>query len=164
MVKIFPMVHSICSTDLLSSFKTEATIYFHWPFCKSICTFCNFNKYVKSDSKFGPSFDEKLGASLQRETQTALGLTGIKKIKSIYFGGGTPSLAPTKTINKLISHVKQLTEVGENVEVTIECNPSSSLDLKKSLEKYQQSGVSRVSVGLQVNLHPYEFKGNSNYD
>lgn len=150
MVKISPIIRSICSIDLPSSFKIEASLYFHWPFCKNICTFCNFNKYVKSDSKFGPGFDDKLGASLQRETQTVLKLTGIKKVKSIYFGGGTPSLAPTKTISQLISHVKQLTKFDKTVEVTIECNPSSSLDLTKTLEEYSQSGVNRVSVGLQV--------------
>ena len=134
---------------LLENIREEATIYFHWPFCQSICTFCNFNKYVKTESKFGSKFENKMESSLCKETETILQLSGVKRIKSIYFGGGTPSLAPPKLISKLIKTVKELTEVDKNAEITIECNPSS-VDMMKTLDMFFESGVNRVSVGLQV--------------
>ena len=137
--------------ELLENFKTEASLYFHWPFCKNICTFCSFNKYKKSESKFGLDFENLMEVALLKETQTVLEMTGVKQIKSIYFGGGTPSLLPTKTISNLINGVKQLTEVVEDIEITIECNPSS-LDITTTLKEYLQSGISRVSLGVQVNL------------
>ncbi len=139
------------ATEFLDNIKAEASIYFHWPFCKNICTFCNFNKYKQSESRYGLDFGKLMEASLLKETHTVLGFTKVKRIKSIYFGGGTPSLAPTLTISKLICCVKQLTEVDENIEITIECNPSSSLDIKNILKEYTKLGVNRVSVGVQVN-------------
>lgn len=71
----------------LQCYKAEAALYFHWPFCKNLCTFCNFNKYVKSDVKFGSNFDRLLSESLLKETVTVLKQTGITEVKSIYFGG-----------------------------------------------------------------------------
>lgn len=150
MVKFFFTLFSKCRIDVIDSYKTEAIIYFHWPFCKNICTFCNFNKYKKSELKFGPGFDDKMDSSLQRETQTILELSGITKIKSIFFGGGTPSLAPIETITKLINLVKNSAEVDELTQITIECNPSSSMGTPEILQDYLKSGVNRLSVGLQV--------------
>ena len=142
---------SRCSSDLLENFRTEATIYFHWPYCKNICTFCSFNKYKKSENNFGKNADARMESSLIKETQTIFGYTEIKKIKSIYFGGGTPSLAPTTTISNIINCVKQLATVDEQAEITIECNPSS-LSMTHKLEDYLKFGINRVSVGVQVSL------------
>ncbi|XP_046464262.1 radical S-adenosyl methionine domain-containing protein 1, mitochondrial-like isoform X2 [Daphnia pulex] len=139
---------SRCSTDMLENLKTEATMYFHWPFCKNICTFCSFNKYKKVENSFGKIIDERMEKCLIKETETIFGFTGIKKINSIYFGGGTPSLAPTTTISRIINCVKQLTNVDEQAEITIECNPSS-LSMTQTLEEYFKFGINRVSVGVQ---------------
>ncbi|XP_057377700.1 radical S-adenosyl methionine domain-containing protein 1, mitochondrial-like [Daphnia carinata] len=147
-MKIFPTYLSQCDHSLFNIFKSEATVYFHWPFCKNICTFCNFNKYKRSENKLGQHFENKMENSLLRETQTIFGLTGVNKIKSIYFGGGTPSLAPPTTISRLIQCVKQLANTDEKIEITIECNPSS-LNMTQKLEEYFKFGVNRVSVGLQ---------------
>ena len=145
------------ATDLLENFKTEATIYFHWPFCKNICTFCSFNKYKKSENSFGKNVDERMENNLIKETQTILGFTKIKKINSIYFGGGTPSLAPTMTISRIINCVKQLTNVDEQAEITIECNPSS-MNMTQTLEEYFKFGINRVSVGVQVSSWIINYK------
>lgn len=80
-----------------------------------------------------------------------VGLTGVKKIKSVYFGGGTPSLASSKTVSRLINCVKQLANTGEKMEMTIECNPSSS-NMTQKLEEYFRFGINRVSVGVQVSF------------
>lgn len=136
-------------SDFSNVIKNEATVYFHWPFCKNLCSFCNFNKYVKSEKRYGTGFDEKMETGLLKETFTVLGSTSIKRIKSIYFGGGTPSLAPISTLAKLINNVKELCYVEDTAEITIECNPSS-LNMTETLEEYKSIGINRVSVGLQV--------------
>ena len=139
-------------TALEYCYKTEGIIYFHWPFCKQLCTFCSFNKYVRSDKKFGSDFDDILSAALLKETATIVKQTNIREINSIYFGGGTPSLAPLSTISSLIGCVKDLTKVKKRAEITVECNPSSS-SMFYLLEEYAKCGVNRVSVGLQLLLY-----------
>lgn len=135
--------------SLLQSYREEATIYFHWPFCQNICSFCNFNKYVKTESKFGKNFENKMESSLLKETETMLRISGVRTVKSIYFGGGTPSLAPTRLISDLIKSVKEQTTLDEKAEITIECNPSTS-DMLKALGMFLESGINRVSLGIQV--------------
>lgn len=137
------------AAEAFERYKAESTIYFHWPFCKNICTYCSFNKYVQSERKFGSHFEKKLHLSLLKETETLLKFTGVKKVKSVYFGGGTPSLAPSEVISSLIKCVKEHSDVCGNAEVSVECNPSSS-NMYSLLEKYVESGVNRVSIGLQV--------------
>ena len=101
------------------------------------------------ESRYGSNFSSALSKSLLKETEAVLKLTNISSITSIYFGGGTPSLAPPSTFHNLIQFVKTNFEVNENAEITIECNPSSA-DMVGKLEEYAKSGVNRVSIGLQV--------------
>jgi coproporphyrinogen III oxidase-like Fe-S oxidoreductase len=101
------------------------------------------------ESRYGSNFSEKLSKSLIKETETILKFTNISSIRSIYFGGGTPSLAPPSTFHALIQFLKRNFDVNDNAEITIECNPSSENMLSK-LEEYAKSGINRVSIGLQV--------------
>lgn len=135
-------------SNRLEQYKKEGTIYYHWPFCKNICIYCSFNKYATSNKRFQGDLVNKLSNSFLTETEHLLDLSGLLRVKSIYFGGGTPSLAPVKTISSLIKFVKDHTELDNTAEVSIECNPSS--DIKYHLEKYAEIGINRVSIGLQV--------------
>jgi coproporphyrinogen III oxidase-like Fe-S oxidoreductase len=101
------------------------------------------------ESRYGSNFSEKLSKSLIKETETILKFTNISSISSIYFGGGTPSLAPPSTFHALIQFLKRNFDVNDNAEITIECNPSSANMLSK-LEEYAKCGINRVSIGLQV--------------
>ena len=142
MKKMMPLV------DVISNYKLESSFYYHWPFCKNICTYCNFNKYIESESRFGKSYENSMKNDLMKETSTVLESSHVTKTKSIYFGGGTPSLASSATIGSLIENVKHST-LTEGAEVTIECNPSSFNMLGK-LEDYSKIGVNRISIGIQV--------------
>jgi len=144
MRKVFP--EGMC--DLVRKYKLESSFYFHWPFCRKLCTYCNFNKYVESASRFGTNFENSMKNNLLRETETVLKSSHITKTKSIYFGGGTPSLTSSSTIKSMIEKVKDLTFLKKDAEVTVECNPSSSNMLSK-LEDYSKIGVNRISIGLQ---------------
>ena len=135
--------------DLVRNYKLEASFYFHWPFCRKICTYCNFNKYVESSPRFGKQFEASMKKGLLEETKTVLKSSHITKSKSIYFGGGTPSLTSSATIDSIIGNVKELTCSEDCTEVTVECNPSSFNMLSK-LEDYSKIGVNRISIGMQV--------------
>ena len=67
-----------------------ASVYIHWPFCKKLCNYCNFNKY--SLNNYGDNIIKEMGQCLLKESLYLLEKAKIKKIHTIYFGGGTPSL------------------------------------------------------------------------
>ena len=117
-----------------------AGIYFHFPFCKQACDYCNFHfstqkKFIKR-MLFGMSKELILR---KNELQ--------QPIKSIYFGGGSPSLMSISSLKNFIELIKNNFKLSEKVEVTIEVNPDDiSLNYLYSLS---ESGVNRISLGLQ---------------
>lgn len=85
---------------------------------------------------------------LKKETSTLLQLSGVSQIKSIFFGGGTPSLALPSTIEKVIGTVKGHVTFSERSEVTMEANPTH-LETGK-LRDFHEAGVNRLSIGIQA--------------
>ncbi|ELU03176.1 hypothetical protein CAPTEDRAFT_209904 [Capitella teleta] len=95
---------------------------FHWPYCEKRCTYCNFNKYIN------PSVDhERMRKCLVTETQSLLEISGVSLIKSIFFGGGTPSLAHPETIGKVIETVKRSVNLAADAERWNFFSPDASL-------------------------------------
>ncbi|ELT99882.1 hypothetical protein CAPTEDRAFT_158826 [Capitella teleta] len=128
----------------------EAALYVHWPYCEKRCTYCNFNKYIN------PSVDhERMRKCLVTETQSLLEISRVSLIKSIFFGGGTPSLAHPETIGKVIETVKRSVNLAADAEVTLEANPTSTEE--KALKEFKSAGINRVSIGLQ-SLNPADLK------
>lgn len=118
-------------------------MYFHIPFCKKKCPYCHF--YVIPDR---PQFQQILSESLRLEWALRAPLLLGKKIRSIYFGGGTPTLFAPQGILQILSLLK---ETGINslshLEVTIEANPE---DANPALfEALLEAGVNRISFGVQ---------------
>lgn len=111
------------------------SLYIHIPFCKKICPYCDFVKFVNNEY-----FEEKYIFQLLND------LKKIKqKFKTIYIGGGTPSIFKLENIEKLLIEVKKHLYI--NHELTFECNPEDiSIDLLKLLKKYH---VNRISLGIQ---------------
>ncbi|XP_048411294.1 radical S-adenosyl methionine domain-containing protein 1, mitochondrial isoform X1 [Stegostoma tigrinum] len=121
----------------------QASLYVHWPFCERRCTYCNFNKYVS------PSVDhDAMRDGLVRETETLLSVSQVKEITSIFFGGGTPSLAQPSTIASVLETVARVARVPHNVEVSIEANPTSASASR--LAEFKEAGVTRLSLGVQA--------------
>ena len=117
-------------------------IYIHWPFCEAKCPYCDFNSHVTSE------IDEEAWANAYiAELNKSYQVTSNKKLSSIFFGGGTPSLMSTETANKIIHHIRSLWKLSENLEVTLEANPSSVESSKFS--EYKSAGINRVSIGVQ---------------
>uniref|UniRef100_A0A8C4TQI7 Radical S-adenosyl methionine domain containing 1 n=1 Tax=Erpetoichthys calabaricus TaxID=27687 RepID=A0A8C4TQI7_ERPCA len=122
--------------------EAAAAVYVHWPYCQRRCTYCNFNKYVK------PAVDHDLMQQcLVRESETLLHLSQIKRISSVYFGGGTPSLAKPATIAKLLETFSKCAQLPDDTEVTLEVNPTSAGASK--LAEFRSAGVNRFSLGIQ---------------
>ncbi len=119
-----------------------AGIYIHIPFCKSKCTYCDFASYPKEIGKAEAYF-----ACLYKEIKGKAHLLKDKKVKTIYFGGGTPSFVEPKYIYGALKLIYNLFDVDKNAEITLEVNPGT-IDENK-LKVYKNAGINRYSVGLQ---------------
>ena len=127
-----------------------AAIYFHVPFCKQACHYCNFHFSTSLKHK-NPVLDAMLSELKLRKAE----LTETEKINSIYFGGGTPSLLSSAEVSVLIHEVKRNFNVAVDAEITLEMNPDD--DRPNYLEELKTIGVNRLSVGIQ-SFHEEELK------
>jgi len=137
------------------------SFYIHWPYCTHICGYCNFNKY-----KDGPHVDHtRMEQALVNEIKafhhnyhhTDGGRADRAQINdrpltSIYFGGGTPSLAKVGTLVRVMETIRNLYPAADvdQCEITLEVNPDQKdlRDLLKDFKKYV--GINRVSLGIQA--------------
>ena len=118
-------------------------IYVHWPFCRSKCPYCDFNSHVRE------AVDEaRWRAALVRELEHFARETGGRTVASIFFGGGTPSLMPPATTAALIDRAAALWRLADDVEVTLEANPTSVEAAR--FAAFRAAGVNRVSLGVQA--------------
>ena len=118
-----------------------AGIYFHIPFCKQACNYCNF--FFTTSVK---SLHETTSA-LKRELQLRQDYLLDEKISSIYFGGGTPSMFAPSEIQSLIAEVQRLYDVEQDVEITLEANPENLT--VEYLQALKSTDVNRFSIGIQ---------------
>lgn len=118
----------------------EIAVYIHIPFCQSKCYYCDFTSYVNCDLKIEEYIDALILEILQNSE-----ILSTRKIKSIYFGGGTPSYIDPKYIERILDVLRMF--LSEDAEITIEVNPNS-LTFEK-VEIYKRSGINRISIGLQ---------------
>lgn len=117
-------------------------VYIHWPFCVSKCPYCDFNSHV------APRIDQKRWRNaLVQELDHFAPQTGGRVVASIFFGGGTPSLMQPDVAAALIDAVQTRWRVAEDLEVTLEANPSSAEASR--FAALRQAGVNRLSIGVQ---------------
>ena len=117
-----------------------AGIYIHTPFCKSKCAYCNFFS-LASESKINDYVE-----ALKKEIVLRKNYLG-EKVKTIYFGGGTPSLLSVKNIEEILDLLNKNYEIISSPEITLEINPDT-IDREK-MSSLKQIGVNRMSVGIQ---------------
>jgi putative oxygen-independent coproporphyrinogen III oxidase len=122
--------------------RPPLALYIHWPFCVSKCPYCDFNSHVRSGTDQA-AWKQALLADLAHERE---GLPG-HQLTSIFFGGGTPSLMPPDTVAALIDAACAHWPVADDLEITLEANPSS-VEAARFAE-LAQAGVNRLSLGLQ---------------
>ena len=119
------------------------SLYIHIPWCVRKCPYCDFNSHeAKQDIPEG-AYVDALIQDLEQSTPLIWG----RKIHSVFFGGGTPSLFSGESIDKILSHVRMLTPLEYGAEITLEANPGT-VDTAH-FKAYKEAGVNRVSLGIQ---------------
>lgn len=117
-------------------------VYVHVPFCKRKCVYCDFASYAGCEGQIDAYFQALAG-----EIDAWAEKLRAYQARSIFFGGGTPSLVPAEKIADAIAHLKAVLAFADDIEVTIEANPGT-LDEEK-LRIYRAAGVNRISIGVQ---------------
>jgi len=120
----------------------DTELYIHIPFCVRKCLYCDF-----LSGPFDAEVRKKYTDALIKELHYQSAFMQDDMIRSIYFGGGTPTLLEEAYFEKIISEVFQDFHIKENAEISMECNPATA-SLEK-LSHYCASGVNRLSIGLQ---------------
>ena len=123
--------------------ESSLALYIHWPFCKIKCPYCDFNSYKRKST----NQSHWLKAYLKALELWSSRLAG-RKIKSIFFGGGTPSLLNPDFVGIVLQKIDSLWSINGNCEITIEANPNSVSESKFKL--FRKIGINRVSVGVQA--------------
>lgn len=119
--------------------------YIHWPFCERRCNFCDFVACAGHKSFFSPYHQ-----AILREIEIFFDSASGEKIKtkSIFIGGGTPSIYPIPMFKELFATLKEKMEWDDDIEVTMEVNPSGVT--REILSQWRDFGVNRLSIGVQV--------------
>src|SRR5262245_16882708 len=118
-------------------------VYVHWPFCASKCPYCDFNSHVRA----GGIDEARFVAAYHQELRHWARLTPGRRVGSIFFGGGTPSLLSPGAVGSLLDAIAALWGLDPEVEITLEANPSS-VEAGR-FAGYRAAGVNRVSLGVQ---------------
>ncbi len=117
-------------------------LYIHWPFCLKKCPYCDFNSHVRE------TIDQTVWRhGLLQDMDAAALLSGRRRLGSIFFGGGTPSLMPPATVAALIDRAAHHWDFAPDIEITLEANPTS-VEAGR-LAGFKTAGINRVSIGIQ---------------
>jgi len=128
-------------------------LYLHWPFCASKCPYCDFNSHVRESV----DINQWRQAFLQ-ELRRHRDLGGERRLTSIFFGGGTPSLMPPNLVQDILCEIDRLWEIPPDIEITLEANPNS-VEVT-NFRALAEAGINRVSLGIQsLNQDELKFLG-----
>lgn len=130
------------------------SLYVHIPWCVKKCPYCDFNSHTANNQLPEEEYLQALIQDLELELPYVQG----RKLSSIFFGGGTPSLFSAETIGRIIQAAQRRISFTDNIEITLEANPGTFEQEKFS--GYKSVGVNRLSIGIQsFNDHHLEALG-----
>jgi oxygen-independent coproporphyrinogen-3 oxidase len=129
-----------------SSFTGMSSLYFHFPFCETKCHYCDFYSLGLEKTKEGDASTFERAIIREVELQGEAGLIP-DEIETIFLGGGTPSMTPPESMERIFSTLFKYTHLAKNAEWTMEANPSS-IELEQ-FKRYKAIGINRVSMGVQ---------------
>ncbi|MDG1453591.1 MAG: radical SAM family heme chaperone HemW [Methylophilaceae bacterium] len=135
----------VTGSQTISGLKNSPplSLYIHIPWCVKKCPYCDFNSHESRAEIPEQRYVQALIADLEQSVPRVYG----RKIRSVFFGGGTPSLFSAESINAILEAVNMLTPLEFDAEVTLETNPGT-VDTA-NFAGYKQAGVNRVSLGIQ---------------
>ncbi|XP_045619968.2 radical S-adenosyl methionine domain-containing protein 1, mitochondrial isoform X1 [Procambarus clarkii] len=140
--------HGPLHATLPDSYLNTGSVYVHWPYCRQRCSYCNFVKFIPHPNSHWTVENNTLENFIVKELQHNLRHSHISSVHSVFFGGGTPSLARPQMVEKVLKTIQEMCSLEENVEITLEGNPTS-LETNK-LKDFKAVGVNRVSIGVQA--------------
>ncbi|KAI9226904.1 MAG: hypothetical protein DHS80DRAFT_24785 [Piptocephalis tieghemiana] len=115
-------------------------VYIHWPYCAAKCPYCAFNKYARASK----DQEDRIERALVREAEYTVRSTSPgQEIRSVYFGGGTPSLMSIQGVSSTLDALRQGGSMDPAAEVTMESMP------EEKLRSWRDMGVNRLSIGVQ---------------
>jgi oxygen-independent coproporphyrinogen-3 oxidase len=117
-------------------------LYIHWPFCLAKCPYCDFNSHVRDIIP-----QQRFRSALRTELTWEARRLGRRRVTSVFFGGGTPSLMEPQTVAALLDDTARLFALDPDAEITLEANPTS-VEADR-LSGFRAAGVNRVSLGVQ---------------
>ena len=117
-------------------------LYVHIPFCETKCPYCDFNTYAKIESLI-PGYV----SALRTEMELWGGLLGGPSVRTVFFGGGTPSYLPSNDISALMTTISESFSLQGDAEITLEANPGDFTPDK--LSHFLDAGINRLSIGVQ---------------
>jgi oxygen-independent coproporphyrinogen-3 oxidase len=118
-------------------------LYVHWPFCKSKCPYCDFNSHVRAGVD-----DARWRQALLAELDHYAAATRGRRLATVFFGGGTPSLMAPATVAAVLERAQRHWPANHDLEVTLEANPTSVEAAR--LVEFRAAGINRVSLGVQA--------------
>ena len=119
------------------------SLYIHIPWCVKKCPYCDFNSHKSPDVLPENDYIDALIRDLEQEVPYIWGRT----IKTVFIGGGTPSLFSAKAYDRLFSSLRALLPINHNAEITLEANPGSFE--QERFADYLSLGINRLSIGIQ---------------
>ena len=131
------------SKPSLESSLPPLSLYVHIPWCVRKCPYCDFNSHAAGPEIPERAYIQRLISDLEQDLPWAQG----RKLASIFFGGGTPSLFSADGIGQIITAAEELVGFEEEIEITLEANPGTVEQAKFS--GFRSAGVNRLSIGIQ---------------
>jgi putative oxygen-independent coproporphyrinogen III oxidase len=127
-----------------SADQARAGVYVHFPWCLAKCPYCDFVSYATERAEIDhKAYADTVLAELEGRLESLAG----RRVASLFFGGGTPSLWDPRQLGRVVSAVRQRLDCSDDLEITVECNPTSiDEDRARALVDV---GVGRVSIGVQ---------------
>ena len=138
------------ASEIIGSDSRSFHAYVHIPFCTVKCGYCDFNTYTSSElgtlkqSDFAATLVGEIGLSANILKQSDVSL---RKLKTVFFGGGTPSLLPAADLISILNSLETEFGIEDDAEITFEANPDSVT--KESLASLREAGFNRISIGMQ---------------
>jgi oxygen-independent coproporphyrinogen-3 oxidase len=135
-----PSSDSVCSSE--SSLPTKIALYIHIPFCQTKCPYCDFNTYAGIEPLM-PNYIKALTTEILHWGA----LLGKPEIRTIFFGGGTPSYVPVQSIETILRAAQTAFHVSSDAEITMEANPGDLMSERAT--PLRKLGINRLSIGTQ---------------
>lgn len=118
-------------------------LYIHWPFCQAKCPYCDFNSHVVRE------IDQNVWREAYlSEIRRVAAETEGRVLRSVFFGGGTPSMMDAALVDAILREVRAAWPASNDIEITLEANPTS-VEASR-FRGYRDAGVNRVSMGVQA--------------